>query len=859
MTTGSVLAQFTITLSQAVSEQVAVEWHTADGTALAGVDYAAAKGTVLFAPGETAKTVDILVYGRAVGSEDRSFFVEMLPPVNAILGASIGECIIHVDTSGDTPVTQIIVPTGPKGDEGESAYQLWLKIPGNEGKTEEGFFDSFKPDPAEIAEEIAPLINVGNAGLTSQGTEALATPDTTTVKAVARRVAYALPAKIATVVLADGDNTLSPSDLSGDTIDFASVGFMPLVYRAGAFSEPVWQLNANGSVTVKSVVAGDVLYAIRYSFISEKNSRTEVAADVIKQLTGSKAGNAGAIGRGRLLSELVNDSSLEIGQSYVCTDRAGGVFDVVSSLTYGPNGYTTVLVTAKPSLALRLRVYGNTIDLEQAGGKPYRAGTQEVDCKQALQECFYLLLDAESATIDLKSEKWLLSQYEFNDLKQRRKIKGNNAVIYSLPDNGTNYDFLISTAWNYQDIDGVTLDLRFNPRYACALRVTHGYGRYSNMNIRKSRCMIQVGIADTNQVSLSEFMFHNLRGEQNAKIAVVHGLYSVLNISDSIVPCGEGDFWKTYDCTGFTIYGGRVFITKSGCNSNVINNDNPYVYCANSTVDGLPYIGSFSAVQCDFELRTRFCIVQDLSTAYQDYQQAVTLEACRVGVYASLDARAKKFFESTVGYRGILRIKNTDLHFDAPLTLQPIAVGGHTITDIDYAGITISNFRGPKVVNFSGYPPLLPYGTLFQSNIGANVNLTNGNFINFSNPVVGLDTDVALLSYQWDTVNKKFSVPVSGLSDVTVSTRITLANATAANVTVILEANAAGSAIGIARGVIVAGQTSISLSGRIRELPPGCDVYVITDSTSAYTLSNTGAYDTTLTIEASIRAPRVKS
>ena len=134
MTTGSVLAQFTITLSQAVSEQVAVEWHTADGTALAGVDYAAAKGTVLFAPGQTAKTVGILVYGRAVGSEDRSLFVEMLPPTNAILGASIGECIIHVDTAGSTPVTQIIVPTGPQGLQGDElqgcARQALGKQPG---------------------------------------------------------------------------------------------------------------------------------------------------------------------------------------------------------------------------------------------------------------------------------------------------------------------------------------------------------------------------------------------------------------------------------------------------------------------------------------------------------------------------------------------------------------------------------------------------------------------------------------------------------------------------------------------------------------------------------------------------------
>lgn len=290
MTTGSVLAQFTITLSQAVSEQVAVEWHTADGTALAGVDYAAAKGTVLFAPGQTAKTVDILVHGRAVGSEDRSFFVEMLPPVNAILGASIGECIIHVDTTGSTPVTQIIVPTGPQGPEGKSAYQTWLDL-GNTG-TEQDFIDSLSPSPEEIAEDVAPLIDVGDTVLTAEGTEGLSKPDETTVKAVARRVAYVGAAKIATVVLADGDNLISQSDLTGDTVDMGSVGLYPRIMRGASILSPQWSIAADGRLLIKSAVAGDVLYVCQYdvaswsavtrlSFEALRRSYAEAGCDLI--------------------------------------------------------------------------------------------------------------------------------------------------------------------------------------------------------------------------------------------------------------------------------------------------------------------------------------------------------------------------------------------------------------------------------------------------------------------------------------------------------------------------------------------------------------------------------------------------
>ena len=258
MNTGSALARFTITLSQAVTEPVQVEWFTSDGTAKAGVDYAANKGTVTFAPGETSKTVDILVYGRAVGSEDRTFFVEMLPPTNAILGASIGECIITVDTSGSTPVTAIIVPTGPKGDKGE---------PGEDG---------ISPDPAEIAVEVAPLIDVGSTTLTAEGTESLSKPDSTTVKAVARRVAYAAAAKIATVTLAAGDNLIAKVDLTGDTVDFNSPGIYPRILRGTSILSPVWSLETDGRLLIKSALAGDLLYVCQYDYVSGEKLNTNV-------------------------------------------------------------------------------------------------------------------------------------------------------------------------------------------------------------------------------------------------------------------------------------------------------------------------------------------------------------------------------------------------------------------------------------------------------------------------------------------------------------------------------------------------------------------------------------------------------
>ena len=52
---------FQVTLSRAASGSVAVDWATADGTATAGQDYTAARGTLTFATGETSQTVTVSV------------------------------------------------------------------------------------------------------------------------------------------------------------------------------------------------------------------------------------------------------------------------------------------------------------------------------------------------------------------------------------------------------------------------------------------------------------------------------------------------------------------------------------------------------------------------------------------------------------------------------------------------------------------------------------------------------------------------------------------------------------------------------------------------------------------------------
>ena len=70
---GTSIVRFTVRLSRAPSTPLNVAWTTADATALAGSDYVAASGTLTFAAGETAKTVDVLVNGDRIYEIDETF------------------------------------------------------------------------------------------------------------------------------------------------------------------------------------------------------------------------------------------------------------------------------------------------------------------------------------------------------------------------------------------------------------------------------------------------------------------------------------------------------------------------------------------------------------------------------------------------------------------------------------------------------------------------------------------------------------------------------------------------------------------------------------------------------------------
>ena len=94
---GAVLS-FRVTLAPAAEGPVTVDWATADGTATAGADYTAGSGTLAFAAGETAKTIEVAVLDDDVDEGSETLTLRLSNPSGAVLGdAEATGTIVNTD------------------------------------------------------------------------------------------------------------------------------------------------------------------------------------------------------------------------------------------------------------------------------------------------------------------------------------------------------------------------------------------------------------------------------------------------------------------------------------------------------------------------------------------------------------------------------------------------------------------------------------------------------------------------------------------------------------------------------------------------------------------------------------------
>ena len=108
---GTTVLSFPATLSAPASAAVSVRYSTADWTAtLADNDYAEAKGTLVFAAGQTTGKIDVVVNGDTKVEADEKFYLNLYHPTGLVIGRgqAVGT-ILNDDSVAPTPRMQAIV------------------------------------------------------------------------------------------------------------------------------------------------------------------------------------------------------------------------------------------------------------------------------------------------------------------------------------------------------------------------------------------------------------------------------------------------------------------------------------------------------------------------------------------------------------------------------------------------------------------------------------------------------------------------------------------------------------------------------------------------------------------------------
>jgi hypothetical protein len=110
---GRVAATFNVSLSAPSPEAITVAYATGDGTATDG-DYQATSGTLTFAPGETSKTITVIVLGDRLGEPNETFVVNLTNPANATIDDGQGAGTI-VDDEPRISISNVSKAEGRQG------------------------------------------------------------------------------------------------------------------------------------------------------------------------------------------------------------------------------------------------------------------------------------------------------------------------------------------------------------------------------------------------------------------------------------------------------------------------------------------------------------------------------------------------------------------------------------------------------------------------------------------------------------------------------------------------------------------------------------------------------------------------
>jgi len=89
------IVQFEVMLTTTSGQIVECDYTTVDGTAKAGEDFIAVSGRVIIPEGETLFLVPVQIIQDDIKEQTEYFYVEISNPFNAVLGKTVGKCLIY--------------------------------------------------------------------------------------------------------------------------------------------------------------------------------------------------------------------------------------------------------------------------------------------------------------------------------------------------------------------------------------------------------------------------------------------------------------------------------------------------------------------------------------------------------------------------------------------------------------------------------------------------------------------------------------------------------------------------------------------------------------------------------------------
>jgi len=106
MTPAGAAAVFSLALDFAAGDGVSVQYATADGSAIANIDYVPVAGTVNFPQGSLTQLLTVPIFGSTVNAPNEKFYLNIFNPVHVVIADSQGVATIVV---GPAPPAETIV------------------------------------------------------------------------------------------------------------------------------------------------------------------------------------------------------------------------------------------------------------------------------------------------------------------------------------------------------------------------------------------------------------------------------------------------------------------------------------------------------------------------------------------------------------------------------------------------------------------------------------------------------------------------------------------------------------------------------------------------------------------------------